>query len=463
MPYHVQRNGQPIGEHDEQTMLALLNAGALKLTDTYLGRGMAQAEPLASLFGDGLRWRVWTAWFLASALGVLVALSFLVPVQSHQRPPRLIPAGGQRVRAGNEAPPRGVPVIRGSIVGSSHPAFPFQRVESCASHSRVAVLALDGGEAPIGFGAGFIVGQGDQVVTTLKVVSGASAVELRFANGQCERATGVTVDEETGLAVLRLGHAGIPFAWSENAPWSGQELFIAGNVLSSLPALAQVRSAMPGKKYVCYKLDTGFASSFNGSAVLDAAGDVCAVVAEPESGLILRGADIRGLLQGRSVQSMGVLAMLPPHQATSPIAVDSAEIEDGRLMVQLRNTGARSVNQVLLHIRYHELPREAGEVIDLERELAAIAVEASTLEYDEPGSDLYFQRRQQLREVTARLEAARCKAQVALQSARQRVYRTDVLSIEAALPPGLPQRITIEAEAGSRWGAVVTVLDVTLN
>ncbi len=182
-----------------------------------------------------------------------------------------------------------------------------------------------------------------------------------------------------------------------------------------------------------------------------------------EEGLLLGGADICRLLRDKPSKPAATLASLPlVPTAPQPVVVDSAQVDDGQLIVQLRNTGPVPISKALLHIRYHELPREAGETLELERELASIAAEVA-VEMDEPDSDRCFQKKQQLREITARLESMRRTAAGPLRASRQRVFRVDVLCVEASLPPGLPQRIVIDAQAATNWGAMATVLDAAMD
>ena len=62
-------------------------------------------------------------------------------------------------------------------------------------------------------------------------------------------------------------------------------------------------------------------------------------------------------------------------------------------------------------------------------------------------------------ELADELEQRRHSVAAALGEARQKVRRTDLLAIDAELPPNLPQQVTLETNAASNWGAVVTVVD----
>ena len=461
MSYHVQRNGKIIGDYDERTLIALLNAGTLRATDTYRSQSMPQWAPLANLLGTESGRRAKVIGVLLAILGLGLAAAVVGVSSAPRNQPRMMEAGGHRPGLVEEVH-RGYPVLRASLSASNHlspPTFPFQAVDGKASHGRVAVLALDGKDGPQHFGSGFVTEDGRHVVTALSVVKGASVVEIWYGGQRQERAAGVIVDAEAGLAVLVITAPETGLPWSSTAPAEGVELFCASHALVPLPALATVQTSLPQERHVFYKLDRPLAASFLGSAALNAAGEVCAIVTQPETGTLLRGADIRQLLDHHPAVAVSTLASLSADATPSPVVVDSAGLEGGELVVQLRNTGSSTVNHALLHVRYHDLPPEAGETASLERQMAATAMEVSTLEFDAPSSDQYFQKKQELREITARLEAQRQLVATALAPARQRIYRTEVLVVDATLAPGIPQRLTIDTEAASNWGASVTVLD----
>ncbi len=458
MSYHVQRNGQAIGDFDERTLLSLLNAGTLRITDTYRARGMRAPEPLASLVGAPSARRAQALRLLAAIASLgMVAAMIGMGIQQTERP-RMIEASGARAEPGEEIH-RGYPVLHGTLMAGTQPAlpdFPMQRVEQRAMHGRVAVLALDDKGTPVNFGSGFLTQDGLHVATALPLIKGAGSVEIWFENGRRVPATNVILEAETGVALLGIAEAGVGLDWSAAEPAEGEELFVAGPALLPSPVLARWQQAEPGS----YKLATPLAASFLGAAVLDAGGDICAIVSQAETGTLLRSADIRPLLDKHKPEPISALAHLNAEPARLPVVVDSAEIEDGELVMQLRNTSGQAVSRALLHIRYHDRPPQADETASLERQLAATAVEVCTLEIEAPTSDLYLHKKQELRQVTAELEALRRLAPALLAPARQRLHRTDVVAVEATLPPGIPQRLTISAEAGSAWGVEVTVIDV---
>lgn len=461
MSYHVQRNGQTIGDYDERTLLALLNAGTLRTTDTYRAHGMPDAAPLAGLVGTEPDRYGWLSKLLAVFVAIGLVTALIWAGSRTQLPTPMIEASGSRPEPSEEIH-RGYPVLHGTLIASSRPAlpvFPFQQVEHRAAHGRVAVLALDGKESPMHFGSGFLTQDGLHVVTALPLLKGAGSVEIWFENGQRVSATTVITDADTSLAVLGIAEPRVGLEWSSAAPVEGEELFVAGPSLLPSPLLARALTKTSDRK-VSYKLGSPLAASFMGAAVLNTASDVCAVITQPETGTLVSAAGIRSVLEKREPGPIGALEGLAAEPAAKPVVVDSAEVEDGELVMQLRNTSGQPVNRALLHIRYYDRPPQADETASLERQLAATAVEVCTLEIEAPTSDLYFHKKQELREVTAKLETLRQLASAALVPARQRLHRTDVVAIEATLPPGLPQRLTIATEAGSAWNAVVTVIDV---
>ncbi len=234
MPYHVQRHGRCIVVHDECTP---------QVTDTCSGPEIREPAPLASRSW----WHTWTARLLAAGL-TLTGLSLAVLRTTRPAaPPRLKAIVGSRAEVAEQIR-RGTPVIHATTVLSSppvRPAFPLDKVSARAIPCRAAVLALDASDAPLHCSAGFVIGDGTQVVTTLTAVSGASAVELRLANGRCTRATTVTLNEEAGLAVLGTELVTEPLDWSSASPVPEEQVFIAGHSLMPPPPLAMVLTSFP--------------------------------------------------------------------------------------------------------------------------------------------------------------------------------------------------------------------------
>lgn len=447
MAYHVQRNGRIIGIFDEPTVHALLNAGTLRATDTYVLGGGLETAPLGSLVKGTGRNHAWLAGAaLVAAIGVLLAMFSMGRGEAKFVP--MVSAAGRRAGTAEEVH-RGSPVVRATIVASSRarvPEFPFQRVESRAVHGRAAILALDDRGRPTGFGAGFVMEDGGHVATARSLVAGASEVQVWFGGQILGQVTDVRMDETANVAVLGLAEARVGLGWAGGQAMPGQALFIAGNALQPLPMVAQLpESLLP--------------PSYAGAAVLNAAGDVCGMVTLPETGAFASGAVIRGLLGRETPSAPTSLAALPAHRTPPRVVIDSAGIEDGELIMQMRNISAAQVNHVVLQVRYHALPPEADETASLERQLASTAVELCTLELEDPASDQYLRKKQEMREVTARLEARRQLTAQALKSARLNPCRTEILAIDAGLPCGIPQSVTIATQAASNWGAEVVVLD----
>ncbi len=448
MAYQVQRNGKLIGIFDEATVHALLNAGTLRATDTFAMGGGLETAPLASLVKGRVRTR---AWLVGGAVLLTITCLVVAAFRGGKNAASFVPmvsAAGRRAETTEEVH-RGSPMIKATLVASSHarpPEFPFQRVENRALHGRVAVLALDDKEQPLSFGSGFVMEDGAHVATARSLIEGAAAVQVWFGSQAMSKAADVRLDAAANVAVLGLEETKVGLSWANADASPKQDLFIAGNALQPLPVVVQ----MP---------ENFLPASYAGAAVLNTTGDVCGMVTRPEEGTLVGGAAIRHLLGQQPPTSLATLAGQPAHRMPAPVVVDSAEIEDGELVMQMRNTGAVPATHAVLRVRYHDLPPEAGETASLERQLAATAVELCTLELEDPASDQYLRKKQEMREVTARLEARRQIAAQALKAARLNPCRSEILAIDALLPCGIPQSVTIATQAASNWGAEVVVLD----
>ena len=460
--YHVHRNEEVIGTYDETTLHALLTSGKLRLTDTYSVKGRADFGSLADLLGRRNQRRVV---LVSLAMGLLlvagvIALLGLAKSRTHQV--RMIEAAGSRDEPAEEIH-RGYPVLRSTIIASSHPApqdFPFQKVENRVVRGRVAVLALDRKGLPMGFGSGFVTEDGMHVVSTLPIVKGASEVQIWFDSRTQVPVRNAIQGDGSGLVILELGEPKVGLLWSRAAMKDRQEVFVVGHALQPLPMVAQIQKAGGTDKRPVFKLDGSLPSAYLGSAVVTAVGEVCGIVSRPETGELLTAEDIRDVQSVGKPRSILTSANHTDHAAVSaPITVDSASILDGELVMQLRNTSRSTINHAVLYVRYHDLPSEAVETDKLERELTSLAVEVCNLELEQPESELCLLKKSQLRQVTAKLETQRQKVSTAMEAARERVYRTDVLAINAMLPPEIPQRVTLATNAASSWGAAVMVLD----
>ena len=215
--FQVMRNGAVIGQHDEPTLAALLNAGALRLSDTYWHRSMGAPRTLAEFLCTGPSKRRWVR--RLAVAGVVVAGLSLGAVgwqklsRSAPGKPQIVTKakklddglGGYEIR-------RGQAVMLGSFEASlnDEPPFPQAAVEALAAHSRVAVLTLDAQGQPRGVSAGFVAGDGSQVVCSLAAISNADGIELRLVDGTTSRPTSVIIDQDSGVAVLPLPHSSVP-------------------------------------------------------------------------------------------------------------------------------------------------------------------------------------------------------------------------------------------------------------
>ena len=457
--YQVQRNGKIIGTYDERTLRALLNAGTLRVTDSYQVEDGDQQGLLADLLGNRKHRRLILAIIVICFVTLGVEVVLLTSAKPVTESVRLIQAGGQRTTEGEEIQ-RGYPVLRRSISVSHHqtPQFPFAEVNSRAARGRVSVTALDDQEVPLRVGSGFVTEDGTHVVAALALVQGAAAAQIWFSPEKSIRVKTLIPDADHGLAVFVLNEPKVGYLWARSAPSSGEEVFISGHALQPLPMVAEVFSTPESAKEGFYHLGGALPSSYLGGAVLNSAGQVCGIVTDASEGGLV---SLHGVPSAWSQHPAVPLSTLKGivFSERSSVVVDSAKIQEGQLLLEMRNASATPINHAILFVRYYEMPPKAEEIERLEQRLTALAVETCSLELDDPESERCFQSKLQLRRVTDELEQRRHSVAAALGEARQKVRRTDLLAIDAELPPNLPQQVTLETNAASNWGAVVTVVD----
>jgi hypothetical protein len=463
----VTREGQIIGEHDEPTMLALLNAGALRLTDCYWHAGMTAPVSLADYLcrRDRRSWlRQPYTWFLITL--PLAAASFALMLGASFKPavsetPRMVvdhaaPQSSDEVR-------RAIPLIRGRLevnASASGPVFPQATVQNLAVHSRVAVVAFDNHQQPMRLASGVVVADGMAVLTSLGAVAGAAQVELHLPNGDILVPSAVIADEE--VAFLALPAAAVPVRWASEGLKAQSSACVVNHPLGSAPSsdVVKIESVIAGAQRVHYTLDGAFPSSAEGSAVLNAAGDLAGVLIDPAEGRVLRAADARVLLQEGTPRRLSSLAGLHQTPVTWPIAIGEAQVVDGRVAITVRSQSLDPVHRITLHLRCYASPPEKAEVQMLETQLNYAAVQ-SGMNGDEATPEAVVVR-QALREITARLELARERWKAAIATARMQVLRSELQVIECDLQPGATQRLLLEVNAASNWSAEVTVLEAVM-
>lgn len=464
----ITRNGVVIGEHDERTLLALLNAGALRLTDAYWHRGMKHPAPLAELLCGGFRrpWRdrmrPWLAVLVLAALlvsALWLRASTLVEAVARAQPSEVVmaavdPLAGLEIR-------RATPVIVGRLAFNVVPRESSDSVSakavSHAIYSRAAVLALDAEEKPLAIGSGVVVGDGTRLIAALRTVAGAAAVEVHLADGSVRRPAQALVSAENGTVVFELETGAVPLAWAQEKTPAGAAVSLAGHTLSDEANLTEAKIAESLSRSGAFRLDRKLPSSLDGAAVLDAAGDLAGIVTDAAGGVMMASAAVQKLMQSGIPGGLDALASLPRQVARTGLQAMDAQVQDGSVVVTLLNRTDHVLRHALLHIACYEAPAEAAEVAALQQRLRSAAVQASLAPDD--AADVSLTVRQALREVSERLESARSRLRLALPAAQRRVVRHQLLAIECELTPGLPQAISHEISAGSNWGAMATVLD----
>lgn len=465
----VTRNGVVIGEHDEQTLLALLNAGALRLSDSYWHRGMKAPAPLSDLLCLASRrtrlagLRPWLFFavsvaLLASAFWLQGSALIKAPVQEPQVLRQLPPPAEPEVR-------RATPVLVRQLSFSHAPPaeneFPISFVEPLADHSRVSVLALDAQGRPLAAGSGVLIGDGAHVVTALRTVSGATTVEIHLGDGSVLRPSKAVLSVPRGLAIFELPVAGVPLNWAEDDSGPGSAVYVASHPLGLdwQPSVTRVAQSTSGMAAGMFQLATALPASFAGAGVLDSGGDLVGVVIDAAQGQALRVGEIRSTFQTGVPGGLEAVAALPRPPAIRGLEVVETGVLDGAVTVTLRNRTERPLCHILLYIACYEAPPEAAEVARLQERLRSAAVQASLAPDD--AADASLSARQSLREVTERLESALARLRTALPAAQRKILCHQLLAIECDLPPGLPQSITHDLSAASNWGVVATIMDVS--
>lgn len=464
----VTRDGEVIGEHDEPTMLALLNAGALRLTDSYWHSGMKSPVTLADyLCHRRDSWlrppRVWLLLALPCALIVSLWLT------GHQAKP--VPAIAT-LPVHREKPPiaqpqheirRATPIIRGRFEASLSDDgihYPQHTVERLASHSRVAVIAYDAKQHPLGLGSGIVIDDGHAVLTATEAVAGASRVEVQLANGTTLEPTTASIDDE--FTILKLPSIAVPVRWAEQPISAQAAVALCNHPLGESPgsAVQVVQTIVSQSKRVHYALDAAFAPSTAGSAMLNAAGELAGVLVDPANGRVLRAADVRALMKSIKAQPVASLASRARSSIDWPLAVNQAEIVDGKAVVTLRNDSGETLHRIVLHLRSYALPPEASEVRKLEEQFRSAAVQSA--QHTDEITPEALALRQVLREVSTRLEAAQERLRAAMTTAREATLRSEIQVIEGDLAPGTVQRVVLDIQAASNWGVVATVLEAVM-
>lgn len=464
----VTRNGEVIGKHDEPTMLALLNAGALRLSDSYWHPGMDEPVTLADYLCRVDR-RSWLkpprVWLLLSVPCAVIAAALIMAAKTPHTSSKAAPVHRVVSPPAEEQPEirRAIPIIRGRFEASARDDgidYPQHTVERLATHSRVAVLAFDDKQQPLGLASGIVVGDGYQVLTATDAVAGASRVEIHLANGDIVVPKAALIDEE--VTVFTLTRTAVPVRWADEPIITGTAVALLNHPLGEAPgsAVQRVQTIVAGSQRVHYELDSVFAPSTAGSAMLNAAGELVGILVDPANGRVLRAADARLLLQQGKAGPVSALAARQRSAIEWPLTVSEAEIHDGQAVVTLRNQCSETLNRVVLHLRSYALPPESDEVRQLEDKLRYAAVQSGQSDADNTPEALAS--RQVLREVTTRLESARQRLKSALAAAREKPLRSEVQIIECDLAPGSVQRVILEVNAASNWGVDAFVLEAVL-
>lgn len=459
----VTRDGEIIGKHDEPTMLALLNAGALRLSDTYWHPGMNQPASLAELLchHKTILWRQLVPWILFGT-AILTILVALLADASHKTAPS--PSPHDSMAAPSPAPhdeiKRGVPVIRGRLEansGSDERAFPLPAISRIAMHSRVAIIAFDDKHHPLRLSSGVIVDDGSVVLTSMTAVAGAHRIEIHLADGSIVTPVGLLADED--IASFKLAKPSVPVRWAEGMLGLRSSVAVVphslGNQPSACTALILHHDAGPVR--VHYLIDRTMAASADGSAVLDSAGDLAGVVVDATDGRVLRAADARVLLMKRQFGDLTPLSTRLVTPQPWPLLASESEIVNGEASVTLHNQSGEALHRVVLHLLCYPTPSEAATVRELETKLRYAAVQIGSLDGEMSPPAVAI--RQTLREVGVQLDQAQIRLREARVLARSQPLRSEIQVIECELPAWSKQRIALAVNAASHWSVEATVLE----
>lgn len=462
----VMRNGIVIGCYDEVTLAALINAGELRLSDTYWQQGMGSPRSLAEWLGQRRSPRPWPR--VALCIGILGALVAGLFGWNHKSamPASIEPEHALSSQLKTAAPPyevrRGEATFTGSFDASSDdaPRFPSPAIETLVAHSRVAVLTLDEAMRPRSISSGFVIGDGSRVMCSLTALQGASTVEVRHADGRVERPKRLLWKPDVPAALLVLENKAVPLRIAAQSLSNYEKVFIPGHALSSRQQgwVANVRGQRQRESVLVYQLDHQMPPPAAGSAVVNATGDVAAIVVDAAHGVALRASDVMASLKKTPPQDLSSLGTSTSNPLLPSVEVATTKVSEGSLIASLRNTSGLPIHAALLHVTYFPTPPEADEEQELEARLRKLAVEAS--EFEDPTSDTARANRQALREVNTRLEEVQKRLRTAVESAVQRPARQDFHIVQCELPPGIPQTVALDVNAGTQWSARVIVLDV---
>lgn len=459
----VTRDGEIIGKHDEPTMLALLNAGALRLSDTYWHPDMRQPAPLADLLchRKTFPWRKLVPWLLFG----MATLSILATLVVKASPKTTSSASSQESSASSgtalrDEIRRGVPVIRGRFEARSSEderAYPLPSVSRIAMHSRVAIIAFDHKHHPLRLSSGVIVDDGRVVLASMPAVAGSHGIEIHLADGNIVTPVAVLGDKD--MAVFKLAKPSVPVRWANGMLSSSSPIAVAphplGNQTRAIPASIQRHDAGPVRVY--YGIDQSFPVSADGSAVLDSAGDLAGVMVDAMEGRVLRAADARAFLAKGTFGALSSLAAHPAIPHTWPLSASEAEIVEGEAFVTLHNQGGETLHRMVLHLLCYPTPSEAAAVRELEAKLRYTAVQSGSLDGETSPEAVAV--RQTLREVGMQLDQAQLQLREAREAARSQALRSEIQVIDCELPAASRQRIALAVNAASHWSVEITVLE----
>lgn len=459
----VTRDGEIIGKHDEPTMLALLNAGALRLSDTYWHPGMNHPASLADLLchRKTFPWRQFVPWILFGT-AILAVLTALLANASPKTAPS--PSSHDSMAASSPAPHdeirRGVPVIRGRLearTSEDERAFPLPAVSRIAMHSRVAIIAFDDKHHPLHLSSGVVVDDGSVVLASMQAVAGAQRIEIHLADGSIVSPASVLCDED--IAAFKLPKPSVPVRWADGMLALSSPIAVAPHALGNQTraTTARIQRHDAGPVRVHYGIDQSLPVSADGSAVLDSAGDLAGVMVDAMEGRVLRAADARVLLAKGTFDDLSSIAAHPATPHTWPLSTSESEIVDGEAFVTLHNQGGETLHRIALHLLCYPTPPEAAAVRELEAKLRYTAVQSGSLDGETSPEAVAV--RQTLREVGVQLDQAQHRLREARALARSQPLRSEIQVIECELPALARQRIALAVNAASHWSVEATVLE----